>query len=249
MDYFTAIIVEDEELPRLSLVQKIEAYHPDVKIADACRCWESAMDSILRNRPDILFLDIQVGDDNSIDMLPKLEKMMKLPHIIFTTAYNDPAYLLRAIKFSAEDYLLKPIRITELAEALQKIRNKSSAPYDIPGAPRTEPHVPEIPYSFRTVQGIIYGNVENIFFFKADGNYTTLFHSGGEDLVLERLGAIAGKLNSRHFLRAGRSIVLNKKYIYKVDKRKSLCILKIPDGKMFQIPLSEGALKAVLFSG
>lgn len=248
MKIFTAIIVEDEELPRLSLAQKIEAYHPDVKIVDACGDCESAIDSILRHKPDILFLDIQVQDETSLDMLQQLEKMMKIPHVIFTTAYNDPEYLLRAIKFSAADYLLKPVRITELAEAIQKVRSIATTPEPVaaPTAPVSTSPVDVFP--FRTVNGIIYGNAENIYFFKADGNYAVLIHSQGEDMIFERLGSIAEKLENQHFIRAGRSVIINKKYIYKVDRKRSLCILKTPDGKTFQIPLSEAALKAICFS-
>jgi len=203
---------------------------------------------ILRHKPDILFLDIQLSDDTSLGLLSRLEKMMKLPFIIFTTAYNDPGFLLQAIKFSAVDYLLKPVRIADLAEALQKVRTMLSQPV----AQAVEKETSALPadenYAFRTVSGMIYGNHEDIYFFRADGNYSILFHSQGEDLILERLGNIAGKLDPQYFLRAGRSIILNKKYIYKVDKNKSLCILKAPGGKSFRIPLSEAALKAIYYS-
>ena len=94
---YTCIIVEDEELPRLSLKSKLETYHPDIEILAMCENAESALECILRNRPQILFLDIQLPGQNSMWLLEQLQQTGKLPQIIFTTAYTDPEYLLKAI--------------------------------------------------------------------------------------------------------------------------------------------------------
>jgi two-component system LytT family response regulator len=121
---YTCIIVEDEELPRLSLKSKLETYHPDIDILAMCEDAESALEIILRNKPQFLFLDIQLPGQNSMWLLEQLQKTGKLPQIIFTTAYTDPGYLLKAIKFSATDYLNKPISIVELAQAVEKAKKR-----------------------------------------------------------------------------------------------------------------------------
>ena len=70
MKTFRAIIVEDERLPRLSLLQKLETYHPDIEVVDCCETYEAALTAILRHRPDILFLDIQLQGHTTLELRP-----------------------------------------------------------------------------------------------------------------------------------------------------------------------------------
>lgn len=106
MKNYRAIIVEDERLPRLSLIRKLEDYHPEISIVESCEDYGSALKAILRHRPDILFLDIQLQGHTTLELLRELKEAMPLPHIIFTTAYDNSEYLLQAIRLAAADYLL-----------------------------------------------------------------------------------------------------------------------------------------------
>ena len=119
------IVVEDERLPRLTLLQKLQDY-PVIEVVDACDSYESARDSILLHRPQLLFLDIQLRGQNSISLLEELRQTITLPYVIFTTAYSDSKYLMSAIKLSAVDYLVKPIGKAELSHAMAKISNRAS---------------------------------------------------------------------------------------------------------------------------
>ena len=69
MKNYRAIIVEDERLPRLSLLQKLETYHPDIEVVECCESYETALTAILRHRPDILFLDIQLQGHTTLELL------------------------------------------------------------------------------------------------------------------------------------------------------------------------------------
>lgn len=231
MKTYKAIVVEDERLPRLSLIQKLETYHPDITVVDSCEECESALQSIMKHRPDILFLDIQLPGRDSLWLLEQVNEMMPLPCIIFTTAYNDPEYLLKAIKFGAVDYLLKPVNLLELGKALKKARER------IKPKPGT--------YSFRTISGTLYASNDDILYLKADGNYTQIYLLQGEETIFERLGDIDQKLDNEHFLRAGRSLMLNRKYIYKVDRKRNLCLLKTPAGTTHQVKVSEGGMESI----
>ena len=124
MKNYRAIIVEDERLPRLSLIRKLEDYHPEISIVESCEDYSSALKAILRHRPDILFLDIQLQGHTTLELLRELKEAMPLPHIIFTTAYNNSEYLLQAIRFAAADYLLKPVDVSELAKAIRRIEER-----------------------------------------------------------------------------------------------------------------------------
>ena len=78
MKKYRAIIVEDERLPRLSLIRKLETYHPDIEIVDCCESYETALTAILRHRPDILFLDIQLQGHTTLELLRELKEAMPL---------------------------------------------------------------------------------------------------------------------------------------------------------------------------
>ena len=120
-----AIVVEDERLPRLSLLAKLEDFRHSVEVVDACDNYDSARMSILHHRPDLLFLDIQLQGCDSIQLLEELKQTIPLPYVIFTTAYSDRKYLMSAIKLSAVDYLLKPIDKGELAHAISKAADRA----------------------------------------------------------------------------------------------------------------------------
>ncbi|MBQ6822662.1 MAG: response regulator, partial [Bacteroidales bacterium] len=109
MNRLKTIVVEDERLPRLSLLAKLEEHRQLLDVVDDCDSYEAALESILRHRPDLLFLDIQLGGRDSISLLEELRHTIPLPYVIFTTAYSDREYLMSAIKLSAVDYLLKPV--------------------------------------------------------------------------------------------------------------------------------------------
>jgi len=217
---YTCIIVEDEELPRLSLKSKLETYHPDIDILAMCEDAESALEIILRNKPQFLFLDIQLPGQNSMWLLEQLQKAGKLPQIIFTTAFTDPGYLLKAIKFSATDYLNKPISIVELAQAVEKAKKRIQEEKEIKQASQKKL------FSFRTLHSQLLASDDDIVFVEADGNYAQiqLLH-GKKELIFERLGDIEKKMNSPVFIRAGRSLIINKTYIRKLNSKTFTCSL------------------------
>lgn len=80
---------------------------------------------------------------------------------------------------------------------------------------------------------------------RACGNYSSMMLAEGEEIVLERLGVIEGKLGERHFIRAGRNLLLNRDLIYKVNRRHKSCTLRTPGGQEYSVELSAGGLEAV----
>lgn len=232
---YTCIIVEDEELPRLSLKSKLETYHPDIQILDICEEAESALESILRYKPQILFLDIQLPGKNSIWLLEQLQQTGKLPQIIFTTAYTDLEYLLKAIKFSAIDYLNKPVSIVELAQAIEKAKKRIQEEKEIKSVFQRNMH------SFRTLNSQLIASDEDIVYIEADGNYAQiqLLHDKKE-LIFERLGDIEKRLDNPIFIRVGRSLIINKNYIRKLNSKNCTCFLVTPDSS-YTLPIPKGA--------
>ena len=118
------IVVEDERLPRLTLLQKLEALSDKVEVVDDCDSYEAALASITTRRPDLVLLDIQLRGRDSIQLLNELQQQMTLPYVIFTTAYDNPNFLLNAIKLQAVDYLLKPFGLQDFQRAANRLKER-----------------------------------------------------------------------------------------------------------------------------
>lgn len=241
MKTFRAIIVEDERLPRLSLLQKLETYHPGIEVVDCCETYEAALTAILRYRPDILFLDIQLQGHTTLELLRELKEAIPLPHIIFTTAYNNSEYLLQAIRFAAADYLLKPVDVSDLAKAIRRIEERYAT--TLSSDSRLKVQASKSP--FRTLNGTLYAGKDEVVYVRASGNYSHIMLTEGEEIVLERLGVIENKLGKRYFIRAGRNLLLNRDLIYKIDRKHKCCILRTSAGREYSVELSAGGMKAV----
>ena len=119
-----AIIIDDEVhcLETLSLLLK--EFCPEVQLIDQCRSAKKALESIQKNKPELVFLDIEMPAMNGFEML---EEFNEIPFaVVFTTSYDQ--YAIKAIRFSALDYLLKPVDPKELITAVQKIQGQRALP-------------------------------------------------------------------------------------------------------------------------
>ena len=114
----TAIIVEDMPDALQLLKSDLETNHPEIKIIDTARSVVEAAKSLRTNVPDILFLDIMLGDGTGFDVLEIFPELKS--KIIFVTASDE--YAIRAFKFAAIDYVLKPYSNEELAQAISKAK-------------------------------------------------------------------------------------------------------------------------------
>jgi two-component system, LytTR family, response regulator len=113
-----AIIVDDEELARRGIEIRLANY-PDVQIVAQCQNGREAIEAVMREQPDLMFLDIQMPGVSGLDVLARLPQQ-SMPMIIFVTAFDR--YALDAFEAQALDYLLKPINDTRFAQALERVR-------------------------------------------------------------------------------------------------------------------------------
>ncbi|MBR3514331.1 MAG: response regulator transcription factor [Bacteroidaceae bacterium] len=234
-----AIVVEDERLPRLSLLAKLEDFRHTVEVVDACDNYDLALLSILRHRPDLLFLDIQLQGRDSIALLHELQQTIPLPYVVFTTAYNDRKYLMSAIKLSAVDYLLKPIDKGELAHAIAKAADRAAI------GTHAAPPQPE-KLSFKSVNGRIFVSADDIAYIKADGNYASVCTFHGRDLVLENLLALEQRLPADAFVRVDRSTIVNLPRVYRLNHQQHTCILLSADGRELKLSMTRSGLNKLL---
>ena len=231
MKTLKAIVVEDERLPRLSLLQKLEDFRHEVEVIDSCDNYDSALQSILRNQPDLLFLDIQLQGRDAIQLLNEVRLTLPLPHVIFTTAYDDRKYLMNAIKLDAVDYLLKPIDKNELAAAITKACHQHQK--------KPVASTPETRLSLRTASGRIFVDVATIAYITADGNYSHLHTFSDHESILESLATMEQLLDPEIFLRVDRRTIINIKRIYKLNVKRHQCTLLSPEGTTLDVELSK----------
>jgi two-component system LytT family response regulator len=209
-----SIIIDDEKHCIKTLTNLLETNFPEVKILTTCFDSTKAYDLIVKHKPDFIFLDIEMPFLNGFDLLSKFEQIDF--DVIFTTAYD--AYAIKAIKFSALDYLLKPIDKDELTFALEKVKNKmgfiSKAQINMAKAFNNK-HLPDT-IALPTMDGLTFTSVNDIVHCTADGSYTRLFMLDKSEILLSKtLGDVDELLSDYSFFRIHHSSLINLKEVKK----------------------------------
>ena len=118
-----ALIIDDEANSRDALKGKLDLFCPEIEVVGEAENIDQALEAAQNLNPDILFLDINLSGEDGFQLLERLREIAdRMPEIIFITAHDE--YAIKAIKFSAADYLLKPIDPEELVKAVRKIEAK-----------------------------------------------------------------------------------------------------------------------------
>lgn len=227
------IVVEDEVYPRLMLLQKLKDLEDRLEIADSCGSYEAAKSSILKHRPDLLFMDIQLQGRNSIQLLEEIQTKIPLPYVIFTTAYDNRRYMMAAIKLQAVDYLMKPVSKQELAIAVDKVYARLGEQV----APLPSASYGKV--TLRTSKGIVQLPTSEIAYIKAAKNYSVLVGFSGEEMLLDNLSTITGQLSPYHFIRIDRSTVVNRHNIHEVNRQKQQCVFRSADDQEIKLELTK----------
>jgi len=214
-----AIIIDDEPYCCESLGTLLERYCPAVKVADICYSGEDALKAINEQQPQIVFLDIEMPKMNGFEMLEKLPEINF--EIIFTTSYDQ--YAVKAIRFSALDYLLKPIDREELQKAVQKVtqRQNHQLPQQIEILLQ-KLHLPASAFqkiALPTMEGLQMVDVNSIISCSSDSNYTIFLLKNKQKLIASRtLKDIEEMLKEYSFLRVHHSYLVNLKEVNKYIK-------------------------------
>ncbi|MDH7447657.1 LytR/AlgR family response regulator transcription factor [Aquimarina sp. 2201CG14-23] len=205
----TAIIVEDMPDALQLLKSDLETNHPEIKIIDTARSVVEAAKSLRTNEPDILFLDIMLGDGTGFDVLEIFPELKS--KIIFVTASDE--YAIRAFKFAAIDYVLKPYSNEELAQAITKAKEqiqpnteRLNILKDTLSAPEQKPDK----ISLHTLDKIIIVSLDDIVRCESDSNNTIFYLEDGQKIfVTKTLKYFADMLKNYQFLRVHQSHLVN----------------------------------------
>lgn len=210
-----AVIIDDERLSREVISNYLKEYCPDVEVVAKASSVRTGYNAIRKTSPDMIFLDIQMPDGKGFDLLEMFDRIDF--RIIFVTAYSE--YAIRAFRFSAIDYLLKPIKIDELVDAVAKVRTSKGSGLSSEivtallnniknGTGRQSTLI--IP----NIKGFEVLRVPEIIMCQADG-YCTNFHTTGQKKVVssKNLKHFAGLLEDHDFLRVHHSYLVNLEHV------------------------------------
>lgn len=216
----TAVIIDDEEDGRDALRMAIERYCPEVSVLKICETPESGLGSITELKPDLVFLDVQMPNMSGFDVLLKASPVSF--EAIFVSAYDK--YAIKAIKFSALDYLLKPIDVDELIHAVQKVKerlHRKNNSYQYQSVLNNVQHrsgkirrlaVP-------SMEGIDFFDTDDIIYCEADGNYTSVhLVNKSKKLITRRLKDFENILTESGFCRVHNSYLINIRHVQKYVK-------------------------------
>lgn len=215
-----ALLVDDESKSRESLKILIEDFCEGVEVVGMASSVDEALASVEADAPNIVFLDIRMNKETGFDFLNKCKKINF--QVIFTTAYSE--YALDAIKFSALDYLLKPVNIEELKQAIAKAEDKLSGS-------NLKEKVDFLLQNFKTensenyklvlptAEGLMFINFKDILYCEASSNYTIINMRDGKKYVVSKtLKEYEDLLVNYNFFRIHNSFLINLREVRKYIK-------------------------------
>lgn len=214
------IIIDDEPNNVASLQKLLDEYCPQISVQGTAENPEAGIELIKRIEPDLVFLDIEMPYGNAFDMLDKLKPVSF--SVIFVTGFNN--YAITAIKYSALDYLLKPVNIEELKAACQKaIENNEKRSLQLridilmENLQKKEANVKKI--AIQTNESMVFRNVDDIIRLEASSNYTVVYFSNKEKVIATRiLKEFESLLPAEQFCRVHHSHIINLNYVKRYFK-------------------------------
>jgi two-component system, LytTR family, response regulator len=212
-----AILVDDEENALNSLKQKIIQHCDTVKIIAACTVPDEAIEKINLLQPDLIFLDIEMPGINGFSFLQKLDH--KNVEVIFVTAYDH--YAVKAIRFSALDYLVKPVDLDELKAAVDRAIEKRNTAMPNQRLDMLLDQISRPQKSFNKIaipthEGMQFIKVNDIIYLEAHVNYTHIFLKDNLKYIVSRtIKDFEEILPTEIFFRIHNSYIINKDYLEK----------------------------------
>ncbi|HYV93791.1 MAG TPA: LytTR family DNA-binding domain-containing protein [Chitinophagales bacterium] len=210
---FNTIIIEDDPLALQLLKDHLHDHFSDYKVIAEFNLVKEAIRSIGSLSIDLLFLDMELPDGKGFDLLEKFPVIGF--EVIITSGYES--YMLQAIRHSALDYLIKPVRENELRNALTKFEQKISSLKKSRTKPSPLPLISKLPLP--TSEGLVFVNVSDIIRLESGGPYTTFMMKGGTKYMTSKtLGVYEEQLAGHSFFRVHHSHLINLDHISRYVK-------------------------------
>jgi two-component system, LytTR family, response regulator len=239
MHKLKTVVIDDEPDAVGFITSIIGEFCPELEVSGTANNVTSGVKEITRIKPDLVFLDVEMPAGTGFDLLAQFPE--KEFEVVFITAFNH--YAIKAIKFSAVDYILKPININDFIEAVKKvIQKRKERPADgnealkaLMDNLRTSP---PSRLAIPTSDGMEYLNPRDIIRIESDRSYSWFFIAGNRKVLVSRhLKEFQDLLGDRNFFRPHNSHLINLRYVKKFI-RKDGGYIEMQDGS--HIPISRG---------
>lgn len=209
MQKIRTLLIDDEALALQDVAYLMEDVE-DFELVGMAQSLTEAQKMIEMYLPDLLLLDIQLGEQTAFDLLENLEQS---PEVIFMTAYNH--YALQAFEANALDYLLKPIEPERLGKALEKVRQF------LQGKPQTHHPSPQLNTQSKVFikdgENCFFVTVEDIFLIESVGNYARVFFKNKMPFLKKSLNQLEQRLPIDSFFRINRYQIINLNHIQEIN--------------------------------
>jgi two-component system, LytTR family, response regulator len=234
-----AIIIDDEQSARTALTELLTEYFPNVvQIVATCDDPYSGIQAIKNHNPDVVFLDVEMPEMTGFEMLKRINFPNVNFKVIFSTAYGH--YAVQAFRHSATDFLLKPVKLEELIEAIMKVKE---------GIVRNQQSVEAKKYQallenlekegsqnlaasrqivLSTTEGMVFTNSDDVIRLEADGNYTTFHFANARPIFISK--KIGDFDEQTPFYRVHRSHSVNPKHVTSIVSKGSAFNVLMSDG-------------------
>ncbi len=242
-----AVIIDDEEKARITLVSYLKSYCPDISVIAEADSVESGVNTINEYNPHVVFLDIMLSDGSAFNLLKQLNKINF--KIIFVTSYNQ--YAIKAFKYSAFDYILKPIDIDELILVVERLKatittnpsspdaavaNDASGQFEFLENTMSHPEGDYKKLVLSTRNGLDIVDIDEIMHCDAQDNYTMFYLANGTRILVPRtLKDFEQLLQKHNFIRTHKSHLVNFKFISKFSNQDGGSVV-LKDGS--NVPVS-----------
>ncbi|MFC3879688.1 LytR/AlgR family response regulator transcription factor [Algoriphagus namhaensis] len=209
-----AIVIDDERLARKELITLLNQLEAVEIVGEAVNA-EDAKEKIKELNPDVIFLDIQMPEKTGFELLEELDTV---PHVIFTTAYDE--YALKAFQVNALDYLLKPIEPKRLEEAINKLIKKVETNKTVEQAADTSGQKKltlEDQVFVKDGDRCWFVALSNVRLFESDGNYIKVYFDNVKPMIHKSLNALDERLDEKSFFRASRKHIINLGWVEGIE--------------------------------
>lgn len=211
----TAIIIEDSPDAEEKLRFLLAKYCPaEVQLLASANSGKAGIAALAEHRPELVFLDIELGDMTAFEMLERVDPIDF--QVVFTTAHDH--YAIKAIRYSAVDYLQKPIGREELLAAVARAENNPARMLreqvsQLAGQAQAKAALPE-KIALTTADGLVFKKIADIVRCESDRMYTVVIMADGEKLVVSKpMGQLEDILEGHNFFRVHLSHLINMNHI------------------------------------
>ncbi len=223
-----AIVIDDETNNQELICNLLSSYADNIQVAAVAGSVESGYQAIVEHQPDLVFLDIQMPDGTGFDLLKKFEKVNF--KVIFVTAHQE--YAIEAFKYSALDYLLKPLSPSNLISAIKKVEesfNSDELNLKLKTllSNITEPAKTKRKIVLKTMERIYSVDLNDVIRFESDGGYTKVYLLDGKRIMVSRtMKEFDDLLTDVGFLRVHNSHLINMNYLFCFEKTEGHIVMK-----------------------